>query len=547
MPLRRVLLGFGLVLLGVPPLPAADVQTASPVLVLQVRSLDALAARFKFLIEQVTGQAELANQLEGLVKARFGADDLEGIDPTRPWGLYADPSDDLPGFQMVFLIPVRKEKAFLDLLDQLNIQVKKDKNGLYRLEGEQLPPGIPIGFRLAHGYIYLSALNLAALAPKQLVPPDRVFAARPQADLALTFRLDRLPQTAKDTVLTAVEAKLAELKEQAMPDETPAQQKVRAAVLDLLVQGFRRLLDEGRALELQLNVQEQRRQLSVALQLDARPGSPLAEELRRFGQQQSLFANLLRKGENTVLEVLGCLTLPEQLRTPLLQAVEEELQQAQQKAKSQEEQQTLREVHRLLKPNLQAGQVDGFLSLRHAPGNKHYTALLGLRVQNGRQLDKALRAAVARMSEKEQAAIHLDAGKVGDTPLHCIDGASRYDSKTRAFLGDAPICLAIRPDALLLAIGEGGRALLEEAVKSPPGNAAPLVLRFSMKELMPLAAKNKTERRIAHKVFSSEPGWLELTLHSGQTLRLELNMDLSVLRFGFQAGQSKKGSREQEP
>src|SRR5690242_17824868 len=94
-----------------------------PTLVLRVRSLDTVLGNVK-LFARLAGKEELGNQLEDLIKIKAGPDGLNGVDLTRPFGLYARASEDLTEASVVGLIPVADEKTFLGLLENLNLKAK---------------------------------------------------------------------------------------------------------------------------------------------------------------------------------------------------------------------------------------------------------------------------------------------------------------------------------------------------------------------------------------------------------------------------------------
>ena len=63
---------------------------------------------------------------------------LEGIDTKSPFGIYGSVGADGFDSSAVGMIPVANEKAFLDLLERLNLKPEKDEGGVYTV----VPPSL---------------------------------------------------------------------------------------------------------------------------------------------------------------------------------------------------------------------------------------------------------------------------------------------------------------------------------------------------------------------------------------------------------------------
>src|SRR5262245_44799656 len=138
----------GLVLVVLAPLAARAGGEDRPAAVVRFRSLDALVDNVK-LIVTLAGNEGLAQQVEGLIKAKIGAQGLEGIDPARPFGAYARFGKGLEDIGGAVLIPIASEKAFLTLLDNLDVRATKEKNDIYKL---QTPAPVEVYLRFANRY-----------------------------------------------------------------------------------------------------------------------------------------------------------------------------------------------------------------------------------------------------------------------------------------------------------------------------------------------------------------------------------------------------------
>src|SRR2546430_86844 len=104
--LSRRLLPFALVLgLLVSSLARAGDKQGPPTTVVRVRSLDTVIDSAK-LISKLVGREEASRQIEGLIRTKIGEKGLEGVDTTRPFGLYARIGKEIDDVSGALLIPV---------------------------------------------------------------------------------------------------------------------------------------------------------------------------------------------------------------------------------------------------------------------------------------------------------------------------------------------------------------------------------------------------------------------------------------------------------
>jgi hypothetical protein len=179
------------------PLPAGEKKQgpAVPTVVVRVRSFDTVVDNFK-LVAGMVGTENIGQQIQGIIRSKIGAKGLEGIDPTRPFGFYGRIGKELDDIAGVAMIPVKDEKTVLDLLENLNLKVTKNKD-VYTVT-----TGTPVDahFRFHKGYAYVTALNLGALSAGQILDPEQVFPSGQTAAFSATLRIDQIPEVAKNLV-----------------------------------------------------------------------------------------------------------------------------------------------------------------------------------------------------------------------------------------------------------------------------------------------------------------------------------------------------------
>src|SRR6059058_3199935 len=112
-------------LLFVPALIADD-KPKAPTLTVRLPALDDLIADLRYLADQA-GRGEEAKQFEKLIKTLAGEKGIEGLDPKKPLGLYAYLGSAGIDSQVVLMLPIADQKAFLDRLDAFGIKAKENK------------------------------------------------------------------------------------------------------------------------------------------------------------------------------------------------------------------------------------------------------------------------------------------------------------------------------------------------------------------------------------------------------------------------------------
>src|SRR5262249_55395832 len=160
---------LALVLLPAPVRPEEDAKqkASSPALVIRLRSLDGILADLHYLATQV-GKEEEAKQAEAMLKEKAGGDKgLEGIDTSKPIGLYLIAGPNGTDSYGAVMVPVKDEASLLKLLGNFDIKPEKSKDGLYTIKHEKLQ--VPVFFRFANGYAYVTAMNEAGIAKNKLL------------------------------------------------------------------------------------------------------------------------------------------------------------------------------------------------------------------------------------------------------------------------------------------------------------------------------------------------------------------------------------------
>jgi hypothetical protein len=524
--------------LGLLALPAvtraADAKPAGPTVVVRIEPFDDLLADVRHLAT-LADREELVKQFEGLIRAKAGAKGLDGIDLKRPLGFYGTVGTQGFDSSGVLMVPVADEKAFLTLLDNLNLKPEKGKDGLYTVQAENtLSP--PVYFRFANGYAYATVLNQAVIDRSALLPPDQILPPGRGGLAVATVHVDRIPDNIKQLALGQVGLRLADLRDRSCKGETKAESEFWKQAFEELGRTVKELLRDGRDLSLRVDVDRTKQDLTVEVTADARPGSKLATAAGDLAGGTSRFAGLLSK--DAALQGLVHLTLPEELRRALQPVVDESVARTLAKSENPERREQAERFFKALGPTLRSGDVDAVAVLRAPAGDGAHTLLLGYKVKDGESVDRAFHDVVKGLREGDRARIKLDADQAGSVKIHRIDAQKDYDEQGRRAFGDNPIYLAIGPDAAFLVFGADGVETIKKALAAPPQAAQPLQLDVSLGRLAPAIAINRKDTKgevakAAQDAFGRDrdADRVRLVVEGGKTLRLRFSMKTPVLKF----------------
>jgi hypothetical protein len=505
---------------------ADDDRSTPPTVVVRVRSVDTVIDNVKQIVA-LAGRENMAQQIEALIKTKIGENGIEGIDLKRPFGGYARMGKDFGDVVGAIMVPIADEKAFLSLLENLSPNVSKDKTGLYTV---QTPAPVPVYLRFAHKYVYISVLNPQALDSKNLIAPPSVFPSGQRAALSATFRLDQIPDIAKAIATNQFETELSKARDKQQAGETEKQRAFRLTALKQITEDFKSVLDDGAELQLEFDIDKNSGELTVKAGLSGKADSKLAKKISDLGKSTSLFAGLA--GPNTAVQMLLHFTPAAAIRKALAEVIEEGKAKALTSIQDEGKRKDAERLIMALAPTLEAADVDAAFTVNRPDQSKYYNVIAAVKLREGNNLAKTLRELVATLlkdiPETERAKIKLGAESAGSIQIDRLDVQSKYDEKARAVLGDNPLYVAFRDDALFLAVGEGALGALKTAVVAAPAVAPPFQLSVSAARL----AKLLTAAGGPEVSFpGSDGGNVTLAIEGGTSLRLRLSAQLSVVQF----------------
>jgi hypothetical protein len=534
--MRRPVLAWA-ALVGLAVLPAvaraAESTADKPAFVVRVASIDRLLEDLRFLSQLADKEDDVRN-LEGVLKNLGGPEGLKGVDTTKPLGLYGHIGPQgVPDSNVVALIPVKDEKALLEFVaDTLSIQPEKGADGVYTVNLNNLP--VPIYARFTDGYCYISnakqALGKERLAPADVLPEGKI------GVLWVTLEMSQIPDKIKQLALGRLDLDLAREKDK--PSRSRREGEVRGAVLDGVSARVKSLFRDGGALDFHLELDRSRSDFSLTLSVTPKSGTDLARRIHSLEDAPSLGAALVAK--DSALNARAHLVLPREARAALMKAFEDAKKHAAE-ARSEKEREIARKLMDSLEPTVKAGELDAGFDIRGPNDDGLYTVVAGIKVKDGEGIDKALHEVYKELPEDAREHLKLDAEKAGDVSIHRIK-PDKQDKDAQKMLGDGPIYVAVRGDAILLAAGDKALDAIKEAIAAEPRPGNVLHLEASVLRLSPLMEKDHPGAAEAAKKVFKEKGSdrVVLSLQGGDTLQLHLRARTQLIKFGRLIDKSKK-------
>jgi hypothetical protein len=460
---------------------AAQPATAGePTIEVRLRSVNDLLDRVEY-VAGLFGQEEPAKQFRGLVRQLSGdATGIEGIDPKRPFGLYATITPDVADSPVVLMVPIADQQRLLQALkDRLGIEPQKAAGGGYKAEIPVPFLAEPIHFRFEHDYLYVSPRE-QAVDPKAVVSPKAFFAKDDGSAVSVLVRIDRIPADVKGFALSQFEMGVNQGRKKAGAD--PAQQKVEALVADAIVGGTKTLFDDGKDLSVKLFVDAKADELAAEVTLTAKDGSTLAKNFAALADRTSLPAGIVAS-KSPVGQAAVKVGMTDDLRKRFAAALDDLLTEATKQAKA-EERGLIGRVVTAVAPTLKAGELDAAVSLTGPDAKGRYGLLAAVTVKDGKGIEKLARD-FAPMIPADAAEVTFDVAKAGRFGIHKVE-LKQADPEFERVFGGRTVWVAVADDCLVVSIEPDG-AVIRQAVTAAPAKAAVLTAEVSLAKVIALA------------------------------------------------------------
>jgi hypothetical protein len=512
--------------LGVQP---ARAQVA----VVTVQSVDALLGDAKYILK-VAGREDLAKTLEGVVAALGpGGQGLTGLDMKRPLGLYVNMPKEVGGLPTgAIFIPVTKDTEFLDLVARMGGKHEKAEKGVYKVTVPQQDQTVFVKFASNYAFASDNAANLDGKLPD---PAALVPAAHKGALIAASGKLDQIPPEYKQMVISQLDQKVKEESEK-RPGESDAEHQGRQvgakAVRDALVM----VVEQSKDVTLSVRIDQAKNALAVDLSLAAKPGSQLATSIQSFGSGRSMFSAWVK---DSAFNFLAHLPIAGEVQTNFLKVIDQAYKEGVKNAKSQKERELAEKAFNAVLPTLKSEALDvASVLLGPLPDGK-YVAIAGLKVKEGKNLEKTLLELIKEIPDKDLQRIKLAKEQIGDVTVHVVQPEDVADEKAKKAFGSIQVRLVFLENAVVITVGEHGKDAMSKALASLKGagdsTTAPVQMEAALARLAPLADEDQEKfRDAAKKVFTGDAKHkdrVRLSLQGGDAFHLRLDLNAEIIKL----------------
>lgn len=503
-------------------------RAADPAVEVRLKSVDVLLSRFEYL-GGLAGKGEEAKQFVGVAKAFTNAKGLEGIDPTKDFGFYAAITPDVVDSPAVLLVPIKDEEAFLGLFaNRIGLAPKKGDDGVYSLDVPMVP--MPVFFRFANGYAYVTFGDAKHLAKAGLVAPDKFFAAKSDSLLTATVHLDRIPEEMKKVVFGQAELKMAEAKGKTDPMKTPAERLADQFVMDGVAAMGRAFVFDGKTLTVSLDLEPKSDDIGLSVVLTPKPGTALAKALTANATRPSSAAARVN-GDNLAAFLGLKVAIPDDMKPALGKIADALAAQAVADAKPEAKELAKEAIDAAL-ASLRTGDLDFGLATTkpRADGTVGFTA--ALKIAKGKDVEAVLRKAAA-FAPADEAAFTFDVAKAGDLTLHKVAIKGPGGAKFKALTGSDTVWFAIGDD---LAVVSTDEAAVKAAAAAKPGPVPAVATEVALASLFAAQQKVEPNPAVAEAIntaFGKTPGsdTLKITVETGNSLAVKFGVKGTVIRF----------------
>lgn len=461
---------------------AQPAKQTEPTVELRVRSVNDLLDKGEF-IGSLIGKEDIVKAGKGLIKSltkeKTG---LEGVDPKRPFGLYANLDVDVPNSPAILMIPIADQERFLKMLkDRLEIAPEKADDGALKIS---VPFVNELFLRFSNGYLYIGR-TVKDLDPKVLITPTAFFRKDDGAIASLIVRLDTIPNDVKKIVIGAFEEQAAEQRKLNGAKEDAAEKAFLDWLADGLTGGLQTFLEDSKELNIRLFVDEKADELSAELTLTAKKGSTLAKNFSSFAGKSSLPAAIVTGKVSPALRATVKGGLTPDLKERFAKVVDSVITELEKKADPNAKA-VLKQALDTFTPTFKAAEVDAAIALNGPDAKGKHTLVLAGAVKNGKEVEKLLKELA--LSAGPVADFDFDIEKIGDFSLHKITLVDSPPDLDRIF-GTKTFWLAISDSCLALSLEPDGAAI-RAGLKSKAVTVPILSVELAVAKLLPIIAKD---------------------------------------------------------
>ncbi|MEE3283302.1 MAG: hypothetical protein VX311_01880 [Planctomycetota bacterium] len=429
------------------PDATADKAAAVPLVIINAASVDRLLGDVKYLFE-TAGQAQINESIENGLAA---ANNLEGVNRKKPLGMMIFLAPGFPPTPIpVMYVPVDDITKVAELIGGGgNTQLKPVDGEPDRFEligGRRGPQHVVL--RGGYAFINRSAENLDQ---KFLDPVKLTSGLSARHDLAVTLRLDTVPDAVKTTLLGVLRAQFNATMQQ-RDDEPDGPYQLRRANESNILEFIELLLAEGNRVTLGINASEEDKDAVLEVQFEAKPSGNWAKALAKIDSRPSYFAPLLDEKAPLSFSLSWKMDDREQGNmTEFLRVLEPQIA-----SQLEPVEPAVRSLFSALTKTAETGHADAFFQYKVMPPER--MALFGgLKVEDGQKLSTAVRSILSQLKmnpEVGELEVDIDAHK--GVSFHRIGSRAETTSATnqRIYGGTPSVYIGTGPNVVWFSLGD---------------------------------------------------------------------------------------------
>jgi hypothetical protein len=520
---------FGPVLAALVLVASARAFAQEPVVVLSVKSVDALVTDLKYVLSTAGQEGDM---IDGLVDQLTQGKGFAGIDQSKPIGAYVTlDAAQTPSF--VIFVPVNDNNAFRDLLATFFPRQNEAAGGMFSIQAEDQQ----FFGKFANGHCFLTLLPRAL---DKLPDPSKI--ASNKYTIGIEANFAKIPDDVKDGLIEQLEATLAAAEEGEEPPADDLQARLRSRAQKMMIEFVRMIIKETDRMSLGLDVDHKAKLVALDLNLTPKAGTPMAGSLANYQKTKSSFASIA--GTDAAGSLNLAMPLSDSMREFLRDSIKSSMDQARadidksEKLKTDEQKNIVKDllarVEKVMEATGDTGKVDGTIVINVASDGKAQVIAAGS-IAQGDELAKVIDDAVKQNAGQPGfEKFKLDVAKHGGARIHSFEPELKAENKDN--ISPGPGHLAIRNDAVFLALGGDSLAAVKAAIdktgKAAP-NRPPVSILAQPSKLVAMFGKgDDANAQLAREAFNGDGDHMSLELHPverGARLRLELGE--GFLRF----------------
>ncbi len=487
-------------------------------------------------IAKVIGREGEVQMAETLLKNFTGGGGIEGLDSTKPWGVYGKIGPGGIDSEGVLVVPIADKKKFLGFLEKVG-QKPEEKKGLYTLNIDQSP--FPLFFRFEKGYLWGTIRDEKSIDTDSLPDTAQLLPASKTGFMSLTFDFAGIPEEIKKMVIGQVEVAVGQAKEKALDEKDPIQRRGQILGAEGAGSTMIQMLKEGGELSVKVDLNKTSNDLALEFSFEGKPGSNLAKELAQLGARKGVSGGFA--GDDSAYSFGLNFGISDRFAKLLLEefnkAVADSL--AKDNVPDPKQKELALKVVDLLRPLIASGNVDLGWDIRGPGPNGKFNIIAGLGIANAKKIEELIRDVATQVPELKNV-IQLDVAKTDKVTIHRIV-VEPLPKEIRDIVGTGPILVGFAEGAIYVGVGSEGQKNIEAQAAKGKTTSALFAFDVHMARAVTLMAKTQPEAiGAARKAFDGKSGQdlIEIKVASGGKLVVKLSMKTQVLAFlmGFRGG-----------